>query len=513
MWRRQTAHAANLDVLGPARSERRADQGFWKVDLRDPNRYLSTLERVEKACTDGLETIMGEKMLRKLLLRFHSDSRILTVMKMVAEISIFSGCTVDEVMLVVECLGVIMYKYCETVVGEGERGDCMVIVSDGMLLARSAVCVVDRHVKRALESIHDGTDVEDILGSAAEHSPIRLSQAEQTTLSKMLIREGHYWGEQSLLEAHHHTNPCSLETYGSKFDEPGAECLVLHADMFQRLPLHLVDKVRLNILRQELRKDSAGDSGAARATNMSGVGNRERPLVQPVRRAHLMVSAEHQAAKIARSVSRRLVTAGNYPDRAVPRLTSEGNRTVHNHHKLKEMLGDRSMLEELRAEYAQNHANPMASEQRQDSDEEEDGEGDDEEDDDCGDEGDSDDSEEFPLLSSPPKDKLSSDSALLQRESLKFEPAILRLLNCLWTAVDADGSGAVEKTEYVMWMRKMCYLLIGETGHDDDYHYEQVRAKTNSGIEHAEHAHLMAVQNFAAHSAHRRRLAERYQRP
>jgi hypothetical protein len=138
------------------------------------------------------------------------------------------------------------------------------------------------------------------------------------------------------------------------------------------------------------------------------------------------------------------------------------------------------MMQELRDEYAQNHAEEAresrAVKETKAPDGEEGGGGEEE-----GEGSDTDSEEGFeeeapvmPATTAPSKTKFSSDSALLRRESLKFEPAILRLLQSLWVAVDADGSGAVEKAEYFTWMKKMCYLLIGVEGHDYDYKYEQV---------------------------------------
>jgi hypothetical protein len=346
MWRRQTAHASNLDVLGPAR--RLANQEFWKVDLRDPNRNLTALEWVEKVSVDGLETIIDEKTLRKLLFRFHSDGRILMVIRMVANMEIFAGCTIKELILVVESLGVIVYKYGEAVASEGDRGDCLVIVSDGMLLARRSSSPTEQYVGRALEAIRNGTELESIIGDGAfdlMHAPrhdapvYRLSQAEKNELSQMLLCEGQYCGEQSLLEAHHHTNLASIEAFGSKLDGPDAECLVLHMDVFQRLPLHLVDRVRLNILRRDFRKDTAGkgkggtsnaNERSVRATNVPKTAtNAALPSQAKVK---LLLPAEEQAAKIALSMSRWMTSKENaalYPNMAVPRASREGNRTVH----------------------------------------------------------------------------------------------------------------------------------------------------------------------------------------
>jgi hypothetical protein len=55
----------------------------------------------------------------------------------------------------------------------------------------------------------------------------------------------------------------------------------------------------------------------------------------------------------------------------------------------------------------------------------------------------------------------TSDMALLMRESLKFDPGILKVLNDIWVVVDGDHSGDIDKAEYIGLMVMVARALIG----------------------------------------------------
>jgi hypothetical protein len=56
-----------------------------------------------------------------------------------------------------------------------------------------------------------------------------------------------------------------------------------------------------------------------------------------------------------------------------------------------------------------------------------------------------------------------STKALLMRESLKFDPMVLRLLRKIWDVTDGDASGDVDFQEYTIMFRKLHIVLYGHS--------------------------------------------------
>eukprot|EP00937_MAST-01D_sp_MAST-1D-sp2_P001406 g1406.t1 len=79
-----------------------------------------------------------------------------------------------------------------------------------------------------------------------------------------------------------------------------------------------------------------------------------------------------------------------------------------------------------------------------------------------------------------------SDAALLQRESLKFDPQVRRLLRKLWEVTDSDSNEHIDKTEYTQMIHRI-YLCL----------YTREQAGARAGAE----AHALAKE-------HRRRARE-----
>ena len=47
------------------------------------------------------------------------------------------------------------------------------------------------------------------------------------------------------------------------------------------------------------------------------------------------------------------------------------------------------------------------------------------------------------------RDDDHSNHRLLLRESARFDPKVIKALDAVWVLVDADGSGAVDRDEYL----------------------------------------------------------------
>lgn len=56
--------------------------------------------------------------------------------------------------------------------------------------------------------------------------------------------------------------------------------------------------------------------------------------------------------------------------------------------------------------------------------------------------------------------QLHSDQALLQRESLKFDPLIIKTLDDLWKIIDTNKNGVLEKEEYHEFHSKLALVLV-----------------------------------------------------
>ena len=50
----------------------------------------------------------------------------------------------------------------------------------------------------------------------------------------------------------------------------------------------------------------------------------------------------------------------------------------------------------------------------------------------------------------PAAQEFASDSALLARESIRYDPKIVQLLHEMWKLYDEDGSGFIDEEEYVL---------------------------------------------------------------
>ena len=56
-------------------------------------------------------------------------------------------------------------------------------------------------------------------------------------------------------------------------------------------------------------------------------------------------------------------------------------------------------------------------------------------------------------------DKFYSGEGLKQRVKLLFLPEVVNALETIWTAADTDGSGAIDKAEYLVMHRKLVLAL------------------------------------------------------
>lgn len=56
-----------------------------------------------------------------------------------------------------------------------------------------------------------------------------------------------------------------------------------------------------------------------------------------------------------------------------------------------------------------------------------------------------------------------TDLALLQRESLKHDPRVRRVLDFIWEATDRDGSGTIDKDEYMVMCTKVYRAVVDDT--------------------------------------------------
>jgi hypothetical protein len=56
--------------------------------------------------------------------------------------------------------------------------------------------------------------------------------------------------------------------------------------------------------------------------------------------------------------------------------------------------------------------------------------------------------------------EMYSNTALLQRESLKFDPKVKALLDKIWQITDNNHNGSVDKDEYVTISKKLYYALV-----------------------------------------------------
>ena len=60
-----------------------------------------------------------------------------------------------------------------------------------------------------------------------------------------------------------------------------------------------------------------------------------------------------------------------------------------------------------------------------------------------------------------------TDLALLQRESLKHDPRVRRVLDFIWDATDRDGSGTIDKEEYMIMCRKVYRAIVDDTDSEE----------------------------------------------
>ena len=56
-----------------------------------------------------------------------------------------------------------------------------------------------------------------------------------------------------------------------------------------------------------------------------------------------------------------------------------------------------------------------------------------------------------------------TDLALLQRESLKHDVRVRRILDHIWAATDRDGSGTIDKEEYIIMCKKVYRAIVDDT--------------------------------------------------
>ena len=54
-----------------------------------------------------------------------------------------------------------------------------------------------------------------------------------------------------------------------------------------------------------------------------------------------------------------------------------------------------------------------------------------------------------------------TDKALLQRESLRFDPSVRAALDVIWNVTDTNGDGMIEKDEYIAMSTKLYRVIVG----------------------------------------------------
>ena len=60
-----------------------------------------------------------------------------------------------------------------------------------------------------------------------------------------------------------------------------------------------------------------------------------------------------------------------------------------------------------------------------------------------------------------------TDQALLQRESLRFDPEVRRVLSEIWRVTDENGDGSIQKGEYLEMSRKLYRVVVGQQAGDE----------------------------------------------
>ena len=61
-----------------------------------------------------------------------------------------------------------------------------------------------------------------------------------------------------------------------------------------------------------------------------------------------------------------------------------------------------------------------------------------------------------------------TNKGLMQRESLRYDPAILAILDQFWRVSDGDGSGKVDREEYITMSVKLYYVVVGSKDDDEE---------------------------------------------
>jgi hypothetical protein len=222
-----------------------------------------------------------------------------------------------------------------------------------------------------------------------------------------MIQSGQVCGDHSLVDRR--ANPATIKAL-----EP-TDCLVLHRNVFQRLPKSIVDKVSLAILKEDLKQPASEHV------------SRQRALEQAQKASSFLLNDEGPKA----------------------RKTVHGSNNVEVNNKLESGV----LMDTLRQEFNHDEGGEdggVCVDSRRSSNQN------------SGEHSEGEHSEGGQDARDMSRD-LSSNKSLLRRASLKFEPEILQLLGGLWQAVDADNNGQVEKKEYQEWMHLMCLLLIEGT--------------------------------------------------